>query len=114
MTNDERNAKAGIPGPLLDEPGRGAGVGARTFLSGATSERSARSNFRAFLSRKDVAADRNVRAPSSRPELARQRSLEARDSLANCHLCAHHCGVNRLAGEQGLCRAGAEARFFHA
>ncbi len=34
--------------------------------------------------------------------------------LANCHLCAHHCGVNRLAGEQGLCHAGAETRLFSA
>jgi putative pyruvate formate lyase activating enzyme len=34
--------------------------------------------------------------------------------LANCHLCAHHCGVNRLAGERGLCHAGVETRFFSA
>jgi putative pyruvate formate lyase activating enzyme len=34
--------------------------------------------------------------------------------LADCHLCEHHCGVNRLAGETGLCRAGAEARIFMA
>ncbi len=32
--------------------------------------------------------------------------------LADCRLCAHDCGVNRLAGETGLCHAGAEARFF--
>lgn len=34
--------------------------------------------------------------------------------LANCHLCAHHCGVNRLNGPAGLCHAGANARFFSA
>jgi putative pyruvate formate lyase activating enzyme len=34
--------------------------------------------------------------------------------LADCHLCEHHCGVNRLAGETGLCHAGAEARIFMA
>jgi putative pyruvate formate lyase activating enzyme len=32
--------------------------------------------------------------------------------LADCRFCAHDCGVNRLAGENGLCHAGAEARFF--
>jgi len=34
--------------------------------------------------------------------------------LADCHLCEHHCGVNRLAGKAGLCHAGAEARIFMA
>ena len=34
--------------------------------------------------------------------------------LADCRFCAHDCGVNRLAGENGLCHAGAEARFFSA
>jgi putative pyruvate formate lyase activating enzyme len=34
--------------------------------------------------------------------------------LADCRLCAHDCGVNRLAGETGLCHAGATARFFSA
>lgn len=32
--------------------------------------------------------------------------------LADCHFCAHHCGVNRLEGELGLCHANANARFF--
>jgi putative pyruvate formate lyase activating enzyme len=32
--------------------------------------------------------------------------------LADCHLCAHHCGVNRLNGETGRCHAGANANFF--
>lgn len=48
----------------------------------------------------------------SRAASARERSLLARAALADCHLCAHHCGVNRLAGETGLCHAGASARFF--
>jgi putative pyruvate formate lyase activating enzyme len=34
--------------------------------------------------------------------------------LADCRFCAHDCGVNRLAGERGLCHAGAETRFFSA
>lgn len=49
---------------------------------------------------------------SERASLARQRAPQARHSLANCHLCAHACGVNRLAGEVGLCRAGALSRIF--
>jgi putative pyruvate formate lyase activating enzyme len=48
----------------------------------------------------------------SRAALARERSSCARAALADCQLCAHHCGVNRLAGETGLCHAGASARFF--
>ena len=50
--------------------------------------------------------------PVSRSRLARERARAAHAALADCHLCAHHCGVNRLAGEPGLCHAGAEARFF--
>jgi putative pyruvate formate lyase activating enzyme len=38
----------------------------------------------------------------------------ARAALADCQLCAHHCGVNRLADERGLCHAGAVARVFSA
>jgi putative pyruvate formate lyase activating enzyme len=38
----------------------------------------------------------------------------ARMALADCRLCAHDCGVNRLDGETGRCRAGAEPRFFSA
>jgi putative pyruvate formate lyase activating enzyme len=34
--------------------------------------------------------------------------------LADCRLCAHECGVNRLAGEMGLCHAGAKACCFSA
>jgi len=49
-----------------------------------------------------------------RSAIARERAQAARAMLANCHLCAHHCGVNRLDGEHGLCHAGARARFFSA
>jgi putative pyruvate formate lyase activating enzyme len=53
-------------------------------------------------------------APQTRPALARERAAIARAMLAECRLCAHDCGVNRLAGEQGLCHAGASPRFFSA
>lgn len=49
-----------------------------------------------------------------RPGLARERARQARARLADCRFCAHDCGVNRLAGETGLCHAGADARFFSA
>jgi len=49
-----------------------------------------------------------------RPAIARQRAQIARGLLASCHFCAHHCGVNRLAGELGPCHAGAETRCFSA
>jgi putative pyruvate formate lyase activating enzyme len=44
--------------------------------------------------------------------LARERAGTARAMLANCHFCAHHCGVNRVAGRAGVCHAGAESRYF--
>ena len=53
-----------------------------------------------------------IAAGTSRSVLARERAAAARVALADCHFCEHHCGVNRLAGETGLCRAGAEARIF--
>ena len=53
----------------------------------------------------------SVRA-QSRPALARERARVARELLADCRFCAHDCGVNRLAGETGLCHATADARFF--
>jgi putative pyruvate formate lyase activating enzyme len=49
-----------------------------------------------------------------RSDLARERAVAARSMLANCHFCAHHCGVNRLNGPAGLCHAGDSARFFSA
>lgn len=51
---------------------------------------------------------------SGRAFAARERAAIARAMLADCRLCAHDCGVNRLAGELGLCRAGAAPRFFSA
>jgi putative pyruvate formate lyase activating enzyme len=53
-------------------------------------------------------------APYRRAALAVERSVEARRALLNCQLCAHHCGVNRIAGEQGFCHAGPTARVFSA
>jgi len=54
----------------------------------------------------------HARPVFGRAALARERAAVARAMLGNCHFCAHHCGVNRLAGEVGLCHAGSEARFF--
>ena len=50
----------------------------------------------------------------NRAAIARERMQTARALLASCHFCAHHCGVDRLAGERGLCHAGAEPRCFSA
>jgi putative pyruvate formate lyase activating enzyme len=50
----------------------------------------------------------------SRAAVAAQRAAIARQMLANCHFCAHHCGANRLHGPAGLCHAGPEPRFFSA
>lgn len=61
-----------------------------------------------------VATTAALKPARLRSELARERALAARSMLANCHFCAHHCGVNRLAGRAGLCHAGANARFFSA
>jgi putative pyruvate formate lyase activating enzyme len=47
-----------------------------------------------------------------RSALARQRAQIAHAQFADCRFCAHDCGVNRLAGETGLCHAGPAARFF--
>jgi putative pyruvate formate lyase activating enzyme len=51
---------------------------------------------------------------SGRAAAARERAAAAREMLADCHFCAHHCGVNRLAGEVGQCHAGARTRYFMA
>src|SRR5262245_51669057 len=63
-----------------------------------------------------LSAASSARAPKgfSRSALAAERAVIAREMLANCHFCAHHCGVNRLQGPAGHCHAGAEARFFSA
>ena len=51
---------------------------------------------------------------AGRSQLAAERASLAKTALANCHLCEHHCGVNRLVGERGPCHAGSSARFFSA
>ncbi len=60
------------------------------------------------------AAPKNIAGSPTvaRSGLARERAKVAHAALADCHLCAHHCGVNRLVGPAGLCHAGAEAHFF--
>jgi putative pyruvate formate lyase activating enzyme len=52
--------------------------------------------------------------PLGRAALAAMRAKAAFASLESCHLCAHHCGVNRLTGAGGQCHAGAAARVFSA
>jgi putative pyruvate formate lyase activating enzyme len=51
---------------------------------------------------------------AGRANEAAKRARIARSLLAECRFCAHDCGVNRLAGETGLCHAGADTRFFSA
>ncbi|MGC9943058.1 MAG: radical SAM protein [Verrucomicrobiota bacterium] len=51
-------------------------------------------------------------ARQSRAVLAGERAGHARDLLADCRLCAHDCGVNRLAGQTGMCHAAAQTRYF--
>lgn len=50
----------------------------------------------------------------SRRATARERAAAALAALADCRLCGHLCGVNRLAGQRGLCHAGPDARVFSA
>lgn len=57
---------------------------------------------------------RLFKAQAERGSLARERAIRARAMLADCRLCAHNCGVNRLADETGLCHAGADSHFFSA
>jgi putative pyruvate formate lyase activating enzyme len=52
------------------------------------------------------------RTAPTRSAVAHERSRIARALLADCRLCAHDCGVDRLAGEKGLCHAGATSRVF--
>jgi putative pyruvate formate lyase activating enzyme len=61
-----------------------------------------------------ICAADNVTKPRlpGRSGNARSRIRAARAELARCHLCAHDCGVNRLAGERGFCRAGTGTRVF--
>jgi putative pyruvate formate lyase activating enzyme len=51
---------------------------------------------------------------TGRSHLARSRVTQARQLLSECCLCAHHCGVDRLAGERGLCGATEKTRCFSA
>jgi putative pyruvate formate lyase activating enzyme len=51
---------------------------------------------------------------AKRNALAAARREAALEALAHCTLCGHDCGVNRLAGERGLCHAGPTARIFSA
>ena len=55
-----------------------------------------------------------IESAMSRSQVARVRAETARAALGNCRLCAHQCGVNRLAGPAGHCHAGADARVFSA
>jgi putative pyruvate formate lyase activating enzyme len=57
---------------------------------------------------------KHIQNRPGRAAMAGERAISARELLADCKLCAHNCGVNRLAGETGLCHAGAETRFFSA
>jgi putative pyruvate formate lyase activating enzyme len=54
----------------------------------------------------------SARPMDTRRARARERAAIARTMLEDCHFCAHHCGVNRLAGEFGLCHAGNAANYF--
>lgn len=46
--------------------------------------------------------------------MAADRLRDARAALAECEICQHRCGVDRLAGPAGRCGAGAEAQVFSA
>jgi len=82
------------------------------MTSFAVNERSADSHVRAIVGHGKVNA--RTQRSALRSALARERAAAARAALADCHVCAHHCGVNRLAGATGLCHAGAQARVFSA
>ena len=49
-------------------------------------------------------------ARSGGPPAAVALSPESADAPSHCRLCPRACGVNRLAGEAGFCRAGLAAR----
>lgn len=49
---------------------------------------------------------------NDRQRVARERVPAALQILESCRFCAHFCGVNRSAGEMGICRAGTKARWF--
>ena len=62
----------------------------------------------------DVVAPLRHRSPKLLSAIAGERAAAARSALADCRLCAHECGVNRLKAPAGLCHAGADARVFSA
>ncbi len=68
--------------------------------------------FRAESGPERKAAPTRTSAPRS--ARARTRAALAHAALADCRFCAHPCGVNRLAGERGLCHAGREVHVFSA
>ncbi len=39
----------------------------------------------------------------------KKKTKEAFDRLSNCHLCPRNCGVDRTAGETGICKTGIRA-----
>lgn len=49
---------------------------------------------------------------AGRADRARSRIDPALRAFEKCDLCAHRCGVNRMAGERGPCGAGSSARVF--
>lgn len=57
---------------------------------------------------KTLEASPSVIRLENRRSVAEQRAARARQGLADCRFCAHDCGVNRLGGELGLCKAGAQ------
>src|SRR2546421_10729228 len=58
--------------------------------------------------------DLSFEPPRARRKLASERAVAAYAVLQDCRLCAHDCGVNRLTGQLGICRAGDQARVFSA
>jgi putative pyruvate formate lyase activating enzyme len=38
-----------------------------------------------------------------------ERAAQAAERLEACHLCPRHCGVNRRAGDKGVCQSGEKA-----
>jgi len=46
---------------------------------------------------------------SHRSGLLDKRIVQAREMLESCRVCPRRCGVNRLAGEVGVCQTGANA-----
>ena len=50
--------------------------------------------------------------PAGRADRARARVDQALRAFEHCDLCAHRCGVDRMAGGRGPCGAGSSARVF--